>query len=372
MLGCIAAFILLLAGVNFVNLSTALAVQRAREVGIRKTFGSRRPELIRQFLTESLAFSLLSVLLAMALGALFTPLLNRVSGQELSFAWFLQPVRLLLILVFAFGIGLVAGVYPAFVLSSFRPIEVLKGKFKSGRQGIALRNGLVVFQFAVSVILIVCTIVVNRQMQFMLGDSLGFRQDHIIALDRVGQMRINGTDYRKAFLNELAQIPGIDAISKCSNLPGDDEQQGGATWVTQDGTVNRTERMMQGDGNYIVLDLQLVQGRSFLKSMSTDSLALILNESAVRDFGLKNPIGSRLICKEPYINSPDGKTQNIFTVVGVVRDYHFQSLHNKIAPLIIINADKFGWGTAAIRVKTIIENYHRGYRNRLAPIVHAG
>jgi len=351
-LGCIAAFILLLAGVNFVNLSTALAVQRAREVGIRKTFGSRRIELIRQFLAESLLFSLFSLLLALIIGALFTPLLNRVSGQNLSFAWFMQPIRLLLILAVTIGIGLAAGLYPAFVLSSFDPMDVLKGRFKSSRSGIALRNGLVIFQFAVSVILIVCTIVVNRQMQFMLGDSLGFKQDHIIALDRLGPMWMNKVDYRQAFLDELTRIPGVDAISKCSNLPGDDEEGGGYTFVTFDGTTSRTDRMMQIDESYIgLLDLQLLQGRPFSKAMPTDSLALILNESAVRDFGLKNPIGARLICKEEGFNPGKGQSPYIFTVVGVIKDYHYQSLHKKIAPLIIANSNKFFWHTAAVRVK---------------------
>src|SRR5262249_9258502 len=129
-LACIAAFILLLAGVNFVNLSTALAVQRAREAGVRKTFGSRRVDLIRQFLSESLFFAFASVLLALGFTALFTPLLSSISGQQLSFLYFLQPLHLLLVLAFAVVIGIAAGLYPAFVLSAFDPIEVLKGKFK--------------------------------------------------------------------------------------------------------------------------------------------------------------------------------------------------------------------------------------------------
>ncbi|GGB25182.1 ABC transporter permease [Puia dinghuensis] len=348
-LGCIGAFILLLACVNFVNLSTALAVQRAREVGIRKTFGSQRIDLIRQFLVESLVFSLAGLLLALLLTALFTPLLNNISGQQLSFGYFLDPVRLLLLIAFSLFIGVIAGVYPAFVLSSFDPIEVLKGRFRSGRRGIALRNGLVVFQFAISVILIICTIVVNRQMQFMLGDSLGFRQDHVVAVDGLWQLRGSNSD--KAFVDAVAGLAGVDETSKCSQLPGDDDQGGGATWVCLDNNASRTQRDFSADEHYQhLLDLPLQQGRFFSKAMPTDSLSVILNEQAVADFGLKNPLGARLICKEAGWDSTDHK-QNIFTVIGVMKDYHYQSLRKKIAPLIIYNADKFPWGSVAVSIK---------------------
>ena len=349
-LGCIGAFILLLACVNFVNLSTALAVQRAREVGIRKTFGSQRIDLVRQFLVESLAFSLASLLLAGLLAALFTPLLNRVSGQQLSFLWFGQPLQLLLAFTFSLLIGIIAGVYPAFVLSSFDPIEALKGRFRSSRRGIALCNGLVVFQFVISVILIICTIVVNRQMQYVLGDSLGFRQEHIVSLDGLGQLRVPDRDSRNAFVDAVAGLAGVDETSKCSELPGDDDQGGGATWVCLDNNASRTQRDFSADEHYQkLLDLPLQQGRFFSKALPTDSLSVILNEQAVADFGLRHPIGARLICKEAGWDSTNHK-QNVFTVIGVMKDYHYQSLRKKIAPLIIYNADKFPWGSAAVSI----------------------
>ena len=177
----IGLFILLLACINFINLSTAISVERAREIGVRKTFGSNKRSIIWQFLCESIFFSLISVVLGALLARLLLPLLNNITGSELSFAYFFNPVRILIILCFAIFIGIIAGLYPALVLSSFKPIAVLKGRFKAGTGGVALRNGLVIFQFAISVILIICTIVINSQMQYMLGNKLGFTKDNIIS-----------------------------------------------------------------------------------------------------------------------------------------------------------------------------------------------
>ncbi len=353
--GAIAAFILFLACVNFINLSTALSVERAKEVGIRKTFGSRKRELIGQFLSESVLFSLLSLFVALLLVLIFTPMLRKISGVELSFTYFLHPLTLLAVLGFSIFIGIIAGLYPAFVLSSFDPIMVLKGKFRSNWRGIALRNGLVIFQFAISVILIICTIVVNMQMQYMLGDKLGFKKDHIISVERVWQLNNrNGdrvTDFRKSFVDDISKIPGVEDITECDELPGTDESGGGATWVAKDNNASRTDRMIQVDERYLkLLDLQLKEGRFFSKEFATDSLSVVLNEKAVEDFGLKNPIGARLICKEPGLNPQDGKSEYNFTVVGVLKDYHYQSLHKKIAPLIIVNSNKFGWGTVGVKI----------------------
>jgi putative ABC transport system permease protein len=354
LLGIIAAFILFLACVNFINLSTAISVERAREVGIRKTFGSRKGELIRQFLFESVLFSLGSLILAFLVAGLLTPLLNKITGNELSIIYFLQPLHLFSAAGFSVLIGLFAGLYPALILSSFDPMTVLKGRFKSDRRGIALRNGLVIFQFAVSVILIICTMVVNNQMQYVLGDKLGFKRDHIITLKGVWQLRNQqGAGYGRSvsFIDEISKISGVEEVSKCSDLPGEDESGGGATWVALDNNASRTDRMVQVDDRYAgLLDLQLKEGRFFSRQYSSDSLSLVLNEQAVKDFGLKNPIGARMVSKESNYNPGEGRGEYLFTVVGVVKDYHFQSLRKKIAPLIFVNANKFGWGSAAVRI----------------------
>ncbi len=354
--GAIGVFILFLACVNFINLSTALSVERAKEVGIRKTFGSRKTELIGQFLSESVLFSIASMLLALLFVFLLTPVLNKISGSELGFSYFLYPLRLSMIFVFSVLVGIVAGLYPAFVLSSFNPIMVLKGRFKSNKIGIALRNGLVIFQFAISVILIICTLVVNRQMQYMLGDALGFNKDHIVRMDGIWQLRTMKSgdtvrDGRQAFVDELLKIPGVDEVTE-SELPGNDESGGGGTWVSLNNNTSRTQKVMQVDYKYLnLLGLQLKEGRFFSKELATDSLSMVMNESAAEDFQLKNPIGARMISKEGFLNSTNGKEQNVFTIVGVVKDFHFQSLHKKIAPLIFLNSNKFGWGNIGVLIK---------------------
>lgn len=354
----IAVFILFLACVNFVNLSTALSMERAREVGIRKTFGSSRNELVKQFLIESILFSVASMIVALLLVLLLTPLLNKISDNDLSFSYFLNPLRFLLVFGFSIVVGIVAGLYPAFVLSSFDPITVLKGRFKSNKRGIALRNGLVIFQFAISVILIISTIIVNKQMQFGLGDKLGFRKENIICVEgvwRLGTMSRDGhfEDRARTFIDDISKISGVGEIAKCDILPANDDSGGGATWVAIDNNNSRTHKIICADENYSkLLGLQLKEGRFFSSEFTTDSLGLVLNERAVEDLGLKNPIGARIISKEPIFNPRDGKGQFVFTVIGVIQDFHFQSLHKKIAPLIFVNANKFGWSTAAIRVNS--------------------
>jgi putative ABC transport system permease protein len=189
--GVVAIFILLLACINFINLSTARSVERAKEVGIRKTFGSDKKSLIGQFLIESVFISVISMLIAFGIIILLIPAFNTISGKDLSVTYFLQAKWILVLITFVLITGLIAGLYPAFVLSSFNPIMVLKGRFKSNRYGLALRNGLVIFQFAISVILIISTIVVNRQMNYMLGNKLGFKKDHVIVLERTIWWKIN-------------------------------------------------------------------------------------------------------------------------------------------------------------------------------------
>jgi putative ABC transport system permease protein len=336
--GIIALFILCIACINFVNLSTARSVERAKEVGIRKTFGSQKRSLVLQFLVESMLVSLLSVLLSFLLMWLLLPLFNQLSGKDLSPRPYLEPVRLGLVILFGGLVGLLAGVYPAFVLSSFQPINVLKGKFKSNRYGTALRNGLVIFQFAISIGLIVCTITVNRQMQYMLGDRLGFRKDHIIQIERTDLVG-NQTN---AFRNQLAGIAGIEMVSGTNNLPGG-QLFFGTTFEPYAGHQSVTGRGIIVDDKFAaLLGLEMKEGRFFSRDFPTDSLAVIVNESAVAALGLKEPvIGSRLTSPDGFLNAGDGAT-NVYKVIGVVRDFNYQTLHVAIAPLFFANAAKFG------------------------------
>ena len=333
----VAIFILALACINFINLSTARSMERAREVGIRKTFGSERKSLIGQFLLESVVISFISILVAFGLIALMLPLFNQLSGKSLTVAYFFQPVNILLVLAFAIFIGLMAGLYPAFVLSSFKPILVLKGRFKSQKYGLVLRNGLVVFQFAISVILIVSTIMVNRQMKYMMGEKIGFRKDHVIMIERTDLL----DKQSKAFKTELAKISGVESVSGTSAMPG---QQNffGVSYQEVGSKEQLTGRGIFVDDSYPkVLGLELKEGRFFSKDFSTDSLSLILNEKAVEQMKLKNPIGARLQSPDGFLNAPDGSPYT-YTVVGVVKDFHFQSLHQQIAPLFINYSGRFG------------------------------
>ena len=334
--GIIAVFILCIACINFINLSTARSMERAKEVGIRKTFGSEKKALVFQFLLESVLVSLFSILLSFVLILVLLPLFNKLSEKELSMSGFLDPLKIIALLIFSIIVGLAAGLYPAFVLSSFQPIKVLKGKFQSNKYGTALRNGLVVFQFAISILLIICTIVVNRQMDYMLGDKLGFKKDHIIEIERSDL--VGGK--AKAFRDELSKIQGVEHVSGTTNMPGDGGFFG-VSYQREGSRETMTGRGVIVDDQYAAtLGLQLKEGRFFSEAFSTDSLSVVLNEKAVTALGLKEPVvGSRLTTTNPNLNAIDGSPYT-YTVVGVLKDFHFQTLHQAIAPLIFSNAAK--------------------------------
>jgi len=334
----IAVFILVIACVNFINLSTARSMERAKEVGIRKTFGSEKKSLIIQFLLESVLISIGSIILAIVLVILFVPFLNDLSGKHLSATYFLQPQILLLLGFFTLIVGLIAGLYPAFVLSSFKPIEVLRGKpgIKSG--GVSLRNGLVVFQFATSIILIICTLVVNQQMDFVLSNKLGYKKDFVASIERTDLLG----DKAEAFRNELLKIPGVEKVSGTTAAPGI-ENYFGQSFQLKGTTENRTGRGISTDESYLdVLSLSLVKGRFFNKSFGTDTLAIVLNEKAVAALGIKgDPIGVSLTSPDDQLNPPGGQSLNTYTVIGVIKDFHYQSLHQEVAPLFFMHIRKF-------------------------------
>lgn len=331
----IAVVIFIIACINFVNLATARSAERAREVGLRKTFGSNKTMLIGQFLVESVTISLLASIIALGLAALLMDVFGKVTDRSLQVSDLFNPVLLLTLLGLSFITGFLAGIYPAFVLSAFRPIEVLKGNFKSGNADMLLRNGLVVFQFSISVVLIICTIVVNRQMQFMTGDDLGFKQDQVIVLERSDLLG----DKKEAWRTELKKIPGVMEVSYSSGVPGTSNYFG-LSWQTPESREPMTGRGMFSDEEYIeTLGLQLLEGRYFSKDFATDSLAVVINERAALELGLKDPLGKELVSGEGFLNGQDG-TKYKYTVIGVVKDFHYQSLHQPVNPLVINNLSK--------------------------------
>lgn len=345
----VALFILFIAGINFINLSTARSSERAREVGIRKTFGSEKKALIIQFIVESFLLSFISMFVAIGLYALLVPVFNDISGKAFSLHTLWSFDVILLLISFTCITGLLAGIYPAFVLSSFKPIEVLRGKFKSGKQGQFLRSGLVVFQFSISVILIICTLVVNKQMHYMTSEKLGFQKEQTLIIERTDLLGEN----TRAFKNEVKNIKGVASITSTTALPGQ-QNYFGTSWATlENRNQPMTGRGIVVDDEYLkTLNLTVVEGRFFSKDFPTDSLAVVLNEKAVKELGLQNPIGSRIISNDDFLNPQDG-TQFTYEVIGVVKDFHYQSLHEPITPLVFTNGLRFNnvLGLAAVHVE---------------------
>jgi len=346
----VAFFILFIAGVNFINLSTARSSERAREVGIRKTFGSEKKALIFQFMMESFLLSVISMVAAIGLFGLLVPIFNDISGKTFSLITLWSPDVIFLLVAFTCITGLLSGIYPAFVLSSFRPIEVLRGKFKSGKQGRFLRSGLVVFQFSISVILIICTLVVNKQMKYMTSEKLGFNKEQTLIIERTDLL---GEENTRAFKNEIKNIKGVTNVTGATALPGQ-QNYFGTSWSTLD---NRNQPMT-GRGIIVddeyekTLNLTLVDGRFFSKDFPTDSLTVVINEKAAKELGLENPVGARIISNDDFLNGNDG-TEYVYTVIGVIKDFHYQSLHEPITPLVFTNGSRFDnvLGLTAVHVE---------------------
>ena len=324
----IAFFILLLACINFMNLATARSSERAREVGVRKVLGSLKKQLVGQFLVESVAVSLISLFVGVGLVRMALPYFNELAEKSLEFH-IAEPVWLIpVMLTFSVVVGLLAGLYPAFVLSSFRPVVVLKGNFKSSKQGTFLRNGLVVFQFFISIVLIAATMVIYRQMEFMQDKNLGFNKDQTVIVERYATLQ----EKAEPFKEELLKHPQITHAAGSNALPGD--YYFGFFVQTSPGTEPVTTSAMIMDEDYIeTLGMEVSDGRAFSRAFN-DSLSILLNETAVRELGIEDPIGKPL-----YSQGNGGANNELvkYTIVGVVKDYHFQSLHQKISPVVMLS-----------------------------------
>jgi putative ABC transport system permease protein len=321
----IAIFLIVIACINFMNLATAISVTRAREVGIRKIVGSTRRSIIRQFLLESLVLSFVSLVIAGLMITLVLPVFNNLARKELEIDFISQPLNLVMLLVVGLVVGILAGSYPAFVLSSFNPVTVLKGRFSTSRKGIRLRNVLVVFQFAISIVLISMTLLISRQMGFMLNRDLGFDKDNIIVVERAYTLGPQG----EAFKQELSGIPGVmDSAGSNTTISG--AFYFGVMFQTEQDSEIKTTRGMTVDKDFIkTLDLEILDGRGFAKEFN-DSFNLIINEAAIREFGWDDPVGMRL----KRIGDP-GERVGDFTVIGVVKDFHYNSLHEDIDSFVL-------------------------------------
>lgn len=325
----IALFLIVIASINFMNLATARAVARAREVGIRKIVGSLRGSLIRQFLMESLLVSLISMLIAAALVQLILPVFNGLAGKQLEVSYINTPMYLIILLALGIGVGLLAGSYPALVLSAYRPATVLKGRFSTSRKGIMLRNVLVVFQFSVSIILISMTLMVSQQMDFMQNKDQGFDADHLIMLERAYSL---GTQV-EAFKQELRGIPGVMEAAG-SDTPIQGGFYYGIMFQTEQDSEIKTTRGMTVDSDFIkTLDVKVLEGRGFQEEFD-DTWSVLINESSIREFGWNDPVGMKL----KRIGDP-GEPVGDYTVIGVVKDFHYNSLHEDIDSFVLFSME---------------------------------
>jgi ABC-type antimicrobial peptide transport system permease subunit/ribosomal protein L27 len=322
----IAIFILLIAGINFINLATAKASKRFREIGIRKVIGSGRKALIAQFTGEAIILTGLAMVLSMILVWLFIPQFNLITGKQLQLI--LDAKFILSIFGICLITGILTGLYPALYLSSFSPLSVLKGKPSRSSGEIWARKGLVVFQFGISVVLIASMIVVYRQVQFVQNKNLGYQKDHVVYFSKEG----NVAQKPQAFIAETEKIPGVVNASDIScRLVGSPSTTYGVNWEGKDPAAKINFEVMTVDVNLIeTLGIELAEGRSYSEKFGDDKSKLILNQAAIDIMGLKNPIGQT-------VNFWGEQKQ----IVGVVKNFHFQSLHEKINPLIInYNPDK--------------------------------
>ena len=335
----VAIFILLIACFNFVNLTTARSAERAKEVGIRKVVGAARPQLARQFIGESVIICFIAFLLSLILLMLLLPSFNHLAGKIISPGIFSHPQNLLILLMTSIGIGIIAGIYPALVLSSFRPIIVLKGRFVTGTKGIALRKGLVIAQFTISIALIISTIVVYNQMNYMRSQDLGFNKNQKMIIDT------NGDSSKLVFKQEVSRLPGVISTSMAGSVPG-----GG-----NPGAYSQIENV-KGDMQIANLDLYFVDfdyipqfqmkmlaGRAFSRDFPTDTTkAMVVNEAAMKLFGYGKP--------EQIIGKKFDQWGRKGTIIGVVKDFHFRSLQEVIKPL-SIRIEPNGCDLVSINVK---------------------
>lgn len=334
----IGVFILLLACINFMNLATARSVKRAREVGVRKIVGSSRTHLIFQFMGEAIILTGLSAILALIITALALPEFNSLTAKRMmipyqNFSFYMSILGLVLIT------GLIAGSYPALFLSSFQPVKILKGSFAFNPSAVFLRKGLVVFQFVLSLVLLIATLVISRQTDFIQHANLGYDRENLIYIPIEGDL----IKKYSAFRQEASTMPGIKMVDRCSQFPHTMGFRAMAVdWSGRNSDTEVTFNMASVGYDFInVMDLQVVEGRGFSRDIRGDSTNFMVNEEAVRQMGIKDPVG-----KEVTIwGFKKGK------IVGVLKDYHTSSLREHIDPLILDIKEELDFGIIVVRTE---------------------
>jgi len=346
--GSIAILIVLIAAINFMNLSTAQASRRAKEVGIKKVSGSTRRMLVSQFLAESFILSFISLILALVIIRVTLPYFNNLLGTNIEINLFVKWYTIPALVLFTIVVSILSGSYPALFLSSFNPYEVLKGSVRNSTQNGRLRRVLVIFQFAVSILLIVGTMIMYQQIRYMLNKDVGFNKEQLIVINRATALGPR----LKAFKDVVKDIPGVINISSSTAVPGRNNNNNG---YMLEGRKDETFLMQSNWVDYNYLDtygMTLDSGRFFNESFTTDQTACLVNESAVSDFGLKSLDQTRFMRPDE-----NGKIQYL-QVIGVVKNFNYESLRNPIQPYIFcLQTDNFLWGY--ITVKLSAQNFSK-------------
>ena len=332
--GGVGVFILLIACINFMNLSTARSAGRAKEVGLRKTLGSIRSQMVGQFLAESFVYAFIAITIAFALTLLLLPQFNLLSGKELTLANILDPTILWIAMMLVVVIGLFAGSYPAFYLTSFSAVEVLKGKVRAGLKSKGIRSGLVVFQFALSIILIICTSTVYQQITFLQERNAGMDKHSVLVISNAGRLGTNQT----VFKNTILTKSGVEKASFTNNVfPGVNNTTAFRNAVTRKDHILGT--YFADYDHAEVLKFELLQGRYFSRDFPSDSTAVVINEAAARELGWEQPLQEKLI----VFGGDQSKgivTETPMNVIGVVKDFNFESYKMKVRPMVIQLTDK--------------------------------
>ncbi|WBL22293.1 ABC transporter permease [Zunongwangia sp. HRR-M8] len=344
-LGVIALFIIILACVNFMNLSTVQSVKRSKEIGVRKVLGSQRKQLIKQFMTEVLCYTLIATVLAFITAILVLPVFNELTGKNINFQSLFDLNLILLLVSVLFITALLAGIYPAFFLTSFNPIESLKGKnLKTTKTGL-IRNGLVVLQFSVAITLIICTLVVFSQLRYTQQKDLGFEKDEVLVINSAENLGSGLNNFK----DELISLSGVKTASSSSGmLTRGNFGDFYAPKATEEDPNVATDISLSSylvDDQFLkTLDLKLKSGRDFTNELN-DSLSVIINETAAKQIGWENPLGKQ-------IRYPGGKME-YYTVIGIVKDFNLESLHNTIQPFAFFSekSESYDTGVSFITAK---------------------
>jgi putative ABC transport system permease protein len=331
--GAVGLFILLIACINYINLSTSLSITRGKEVGVKKVAGATRLNLIWQFITESNMVSLMALLIALLMVNVMIPSFNAFTGKAISMSLIWSPPVLSAIVIFIFLVGTLSGSYPAFYLSRFKPAQAIKG-FSSVQKGL-MRQGLVVFQFALAITLILATSVAYQQLSFIRNKNLGFQKEQLVVLD------INSGDVRRGFdviKTELSKISAVKEVSVSSRVPGEWKNlpQVGVSMHGSD--VEDKLYFMGADAAFLkTFEIDLIAGRNFSEEILTDSTAFLINETAARMLGIVKPADDPINIGVVNFGTQDGNLDQPFQgrVIGIVKDFHFQSLYQQVGPLII-------------------------------------